>query len=398
MRINHNISSMTAQGSLFRVNRDTAKSLQKLSTGLRINSTSDDAAGLGVSENLRTQIRGMQMAFRNTQDAISLLQIADGALNEQADILQRMREIVIQAKNDTYTQNERDYMYQEFSGLMGELDRIAAVTNYNGMQIFAAPEAEQGENGTLLSGNRPSNSPHQLRDGRNAWTDPSDSLFGADDYASAHHFNMMIGGNYSDIDSASYDATYETFQKSASNMIMIQFGQMDANALLTKDPGLNTRTGNASLLISDFTYSATDLEDVAVDLAYNGAANRQRNIKPLFDHILNLIDGNDEAIPIHAQLRSLNGSGGGRTHNATGLARVNQMRANIGAFINRLDHASNNLLNQIANTQSAEALIRDADFAAESATFSKNQILTQSSTAMLAQSNMVPQSVITLLG
>jgi flagellin len=184
MRINHNISSMTAQGSLFRVNRDTAKSLQKLSTGLRINSASDDAAGLGGSENLRTQIRGMQMAFRNTQDAISLLQIADGALNEQADILQRMREIVIQAKNDTYTQNERDYMYQEFSGLMGELDRIAAVTNYNGMQIFAAPESQTGIEGqTLLASNNYDGTPHAAVDARNIWDDASDSVFGADDSA-----------------------------------------------------------------------------------------------------------------------------------------------------------------------------------------------------------------------
>jgi flagellin len=401
MRINHNISSMTAQGSLFKVNRDTSKSLQKLSTGLRINAASDDAAGLGVSENLRTQVKGMQMAFRNTQDAISLLQIADGALNEQADILQRMREIIIQAKNDTYTQNERDYMFQEFSGLMGELDRIATVTNYNGMQIFAAPEAEQVEGQALYSSTHEERTPHQLRDGRDAWTDPNNSLFGADDYSSANHFNMMIGGNYSDIDNAAYDVNYASYQNSASNMIMIQFGQMDANALLTKDPSISNAvigTGNASLLISDFQYSATDQEDVRIDLAYNGAANRRRNITPLFDHILKLIDGDDADIPLSPQLRSSNGSNGGRTHNATGLARINQMRANIGAFINRLDHASNNLLNQISNTQSAESIIRDADFATESATFSKNQILTQSSTSMLAQSNMVPQSVLTLLG
>jgi flagellin len=378
------------------VNRDTSKSLQRLSTGLRINTASDDAAGLGVSENLRSQVRGMQMAFRNTQDAISLLQIADGALNEQADILQRMREIIIQAKNDTYTQNERDYMFQEFSGLMGELDRIAAVTNYNGMQIFAAPEAEQNEGQTLYTSTHEERTPHQLRDARDAWTDPTDSLFGDDDYSSANHFNMMIGGNYSDMDQAAYDVNFQSFQNSASNMIMIQFGQMDANTLLTKDPSLNTSTGNASRLISDFTYSWTDLEDRAVDRAYNGAGNEQRDIKVLFNHLLKIIDGDDESIPVINFLRSNNGSAG-RTHNVTGLARVNQMRANIGAFINRLDHASNNLLNQISNTQSAEAVIRDADFAGESATFSKNQILTQSSTAMLAQSNMVPQSVLQLI-
>ena len=128
MRINHNISSMTTRNSLFIVNRDLTKSIQKLSTGLRINSAADDAAGLGISENLRTQVKGMNQALKNTQDAIALLNIADGALNEQAAIMQRMRELVIQAKNDTYTQTERDYMGQEFGQLLSELDRIAATT------------------------------------------------------------------------------------------------------------------------------------------------------------------------------------------------------------------------------------------------------------------------------
>lgn len=384
---------------MFRVNRETNKSLQKLSTGLRINSAADDAAGLGVSENLRTQVRGMQMAFRNTQDAISLLQIADGALNEQADILQRMREIVIQAKNDTYTQNERDYMYQEFSGLMGELDRIAAVTNYNGMQIFAAPESQTGIEGqTLLASNNYEGTPHAAIDARDIWDDVSDSIFGADDFSSAHHFNMMLGANYSQNDSDSYNAATQSFDKTAENLITIQFGQMDSNTLLSKDPGASM--GNASLTFDDFKWDsssfANDREEFWLSIAYEGAPS-QGSLQTKLDFLLDLINGSDEDIPTLAFIRSNNGSSG-VTHNATGLQRVNQMRSKIGAMINRLEHSSNNLLNQLSNTQSAESLIRDADFAYETATFSKNQILTQSSTSMLAQSNMVPQSVLQLLG
>jgi flagellin len=387
---------MTAQTSMFRINRDTSKSLQKLSTGLRINTASDDAAGLGVSENLRTQVRGMSMAFRNTQDAIAMLQIADGALNEQADILQRMREIVIQAKNDTYTQTERDYMYEEFSGLMSELDRVAAVTNYNGMQLFAAPESDRGEGRTTLLTNA-HNTPHQLRDARNAWDDDADSIFGADDYSSSHHFNMMIGANYTTIDSDAYDATYESFQPGASNMVMIQFGQMDANTLLAKDPALSATLGNASNVFDNFSMdNMGDFEDFLIDVNMNGLPDNSVHEK--LDYLLRLIDGDDEGIPDNATFRSSQGADGTRTNNLTGLTRVNHMRANIGAMINRLDHASNNLLNQISNTQSAESLIRDVDFASESALFSKNQILTQSSTSMLAQSNMLPQSVLQLLG
>jgi len=396
MRINHNLSSMTAQTSMFRVNRDMSKSLEKLSTGLRINRASDDAAGLGVSENLRTQVRGMQQALRNTQDTISMLQIADGALNEQANILQRMRELVIQAKNDTYTQTERDYMYQEFSGLMGELDRIAAVTNYNGMQLFASPEMNQGENQTLLSVSDPTGTPHALRDARSAWDDNNDSIFGKDDYTSANHFNMMIGANYEDVDSNAFNSTYESYQPASANMLMIQFGQMDANALLTKDAAYGGDMGNASLLFDDFNFdNTTDTEDLIMDYVENGMG-MTNDVGIKFTHLLRLIDGNDEDIALDSFFRTNNGDGGGMTHNLTGLRRVSHMRANIGATINRLEHATNNLMNQITNTQAAESLIRDVDFASETAAFTRNQILTQSSTAMLAQANTKSQTVMQL--
>ncbi len=396
MRINHNLASMTAQTSMFKVNRATNKTIEKLSTGLRINSAADDAAGLGVSENLRTQVRGMHMALRNTQDAISLLQTADGALNEQANILQRMRELVVQAKNDTYTQTERDYMYMEFSGLMSELDRIAAVTNYNGMQIFVAPEAQSGTEGTTLLPSNWAGTPHRAADARNIWDNPTDSVFGADDFANSHHFNMMVGANYSAEDIAGYNAGTESFDKSSSNMVTIQFGQMDSNVLLTKDA--STVLGNASTLFDDFQWDSSgpaDLEEFLLSIAVGNTPGTD-TVHVKFDLLLNLIDGNDGAIADHPLLRSANGSSGS-THNATGLSRVNQMRSDIGAMINRLEHASNNLLNQISNTQAAESILRDADYASEAVQLSKNQILTQSSTAMLAQSNMLPQGMLQLL-
>jgi len=196
MRINHNISSMVTQGALYSVNQAMSKSLQKLSTGLRINSASDDAAGLGVSENLRTQVNGLQQATTNTQDAITLLNIADGALNEQSNILQRMRQLAIQAKNDTYTSTERAYMGSEFYALYQELDRIAAVTNYNKMQIFATPEtdyigtANQGD--TIYAADDLTASPHQLTDERTIYTNQNEAFGGGTDYASSNHFNFMV--------------------------------------------------------------------------------------------------------------------------------------------------------------------------------------------------------------
>ncbi len=138
MRINHNISSMTTQASLFSSNRATSKNLEKLSTGLRINRASDDAAGLAISEKLRSQVTGAKTARRNAQDGISALNIAEGAANEVSSILQRMRELAVQSSTETLTDNERAYTNQEFKALSSEIDRIADVTNFNGMKLLSS--------------------------------------------------------------------------------------------------------------------------------------------------------------------------------------------------------------------------------------------------------------------
>ncbi len=137
MRINHNIPSMTTQSSLFSANREVGKNLEKLSTGLRINRASDDAAGLAISENLRSQVRGTTQAKKNAQDGISLLNIAEGSANEVSSILQRMRELAVQSSTDTLTNSERAFTNQEFKQLTEEIDRISNVTNFNGQKLLA---------------------------------------------------------------------------------------------------------------------------------------------------------------------------------------------------------------------------------------------------------------------
>lgn len=286
MRINHNISSMITQGALSRVNRDMGKSLEKLSTGLRVNRASDDAAGLGVSENLRTQVRGTGQAKRNAQDGIAAINIAEGSANEISDILQRMRELAIQSSNDTLTSTERNYTNQEFNALIDEIDRIANVTNYNGMKLLAHDTAAGARFGAGTEGSA-------------LWVD-ANSTYGTD----------------------SITVTIDT---------------------------LSTGTGNG-IGVSDLTLTTQSLAATAISTL-------------------------DSAID-----------------------SVNTMRSNMGAFVNRLEHAINNLTISNTNQQAAESLIRDVDFATETAKFTRNQILTQSATAMLSQANMVPQSVLQLLG
>jgi len=280
MRINHNISSMITTGALTRSTQAFTKSLEKLSTGLRINRASDDAAGLSVSEGLRTQIGGMTVAKRNASDGIALMQIAEGAAGEISNLLQRMRELAVQSSNDTLTTTERTYTNQEFAALLSEVDRVTNSTQYNSQ--------------TLLAGG-------------------ASSFGGAGSVSSVLH----IGPN-----------------GTAINKITLSVNSTSSGALAMNNTSVSTQSAAQNAITS-------------IDNA---------------------------------------------------ITSVNAMRGNLGAIINRLESAINNLDNQIQNSQSAESLIRDVDFAQESTTFTKNQIMMQSGTAMLAQANNAPQTILGLIG
>jgi flagellin len=297
MRINHNISAMVTQGSLFKVNRETAKSLERLSTGLRVNRASDDAAGLGVSENLRTQVRGTFQAMRNAQDGIAAINVAEGAANEISEVLQRMRELAVQSANDTLTSTERQYTNQEYRQLIDEIDRIAAVTNYNGMKLISSEGTTANERFGIGG---------QGGTGSALWID-ANSVYGSDS-------------------------------------ITISIDSLTSNML-----GSGAQAGGAANLTVTALTTQTDAVVAIQQL--------------------------DESID-----------------------SVNMLRSNLGALVNRLEHGINNLQISNTNQQAAESLIRDVDFAFETTQFTRNQILMQSGTAMLAQANMIPQSVLSLLG
>lgn len=281
MRINHNVSAMITQTALGRADGSMSKSLEKLSTGLRVNRSSDDAAGLAVSERLRGQIRGMGRAKMNAQDGIALMQIAEGAANEIDDVLQRQRELAVQAASDTLTSSDRTYLDLEFKQLSDEIDRITKSAQYNTM--------------TLLDG----------------------TGFGAGAAGSVLH----IGAN----------------AKGADEI------KITVSSVSTASLGMSTSgTGAVGVSTQSSALSAITSVDNALD-------------------------------------------------------KVNRLRADLGSYINRLEHTINNLANQEFNTQDAESRIRDVDFAEETTQFTRNQILVQSSTSMLSQANGAPQSVLGLL-
>jgi flagellin len=281
MRINHNISAMITQVSMRGREKELRTSLERLSTGLRVNRASDDAAGLSVSEQLRTQVRGLNQNRANINDGIALLNVAEGALNEISSMLQRMRELAIQSANDTLTSTERGYLDQEFQHMIDEIDRTTEVSQYNTQ--------------TLIDGDSAANS------------------FGAPGSASSV---LHIGPN-----------------ARAADEITITITGTSSGALGIVGAALTNHVSSVNAIVS-------------VDVAINS---------------------------------------------------VNRIRSDIGAFINRMEHALNNVENQWHNMQNAEAVIRDVDFAAETSQFSRAQILMQSATAMLAQANAVPQTVLSLL-
>jgi len=283
VRIFNNIPSLTAQ-KLLGVNNDRlAKSVERISSGIRINRAADDAAGLAISEGLRSDIRATRQAVRNANDGISVINITEGALNEQASILIRLRELASQASTGTVGSTERQTIQLEFDALRLEIDRIAATTEFNGQKLV---------DGSLAS------------------------------------------------------------SVSSGNQIFIQVGiDSTTNSQINLNTSINLAAVTSSSLSID-TLSVTSSE---------GALSA---------------------------LDSIN----------TSISTVTQGRGKVGAVQNRLARTIANLSITVENLVAAESQIRDADIAHEVAMLTRNQILVQASTAMVGQANLIPQSVLQLLG
>jgi flagellin len=315
MQINHNVRAMVTQHSLYQNNNLMSKSLEKLSTGLRINRAQDDAAGLAMSEQMRTQIRALGKAKQNAQDGIAALQIAEGGLAEITNMLQRQRELAVQASNDTLTSTERMYLNDEFQELSQEIGRIALSTSYNGKNLLA----DGSFNGKTLDAN---------------------TSFGAVNYKTheAQSWTLHVGPNYS-----------------------TGAGGVVSNQTPVTYAGISFKAGATGL--KEFVLGGKNFDELGISVTAGAKG------------AYGAIDALDAAIK-----------------------EVSGARAKIGTFINRLEYTVNNIANLEFNTQDAESRIRDTDFATETTNFTRNQIMVQSATSMLAQANSLPQSVLGLLG
>jgi flagellin len=282
MIINHNMSAMYANRQLDVTQVDTTKSLEKLSSGLRINRAGDDASGLAVSEKLRAQIRGLNQAERNTLNGVSFIQTAEGYLQETQDVLHRIRELAVQSANGIYTEEDRTYIQIEVSALVAEVDRIASHAQFNGMNMLTGRYAR--DSGTLMQ--------------------------------------FQIGAN-------------------TDQNTKVYIGEMTATSL--------------GVLNNQGATGPIDMKDA-------DAANKA-------------ITALDKA-----------------------LTQVNKQRADLGAYQNRFEMAAQGIAIAAENMQASESRIRDVNMANEVVKFTRDAILNQSGTAMLAQANVRTQSVLQLLG
>ena len=283
MVINHNLSAMFANRNLGVTHNQLQSNMEKLSSGQKINRAGDDASGLAVSEKMRSQIRGLNQAEKNINNGVSFIQATEGYLQETTDILQRIRELSVQAANGIYTESDRMQIQVEVSQLVAEVDRIASQAQFNGMNMLTGSFAKDSVSGGIMQ--------------------------------------FQIGAN-------------------VDQNVRVYVGTMTAQAL-----GLTGGQGNDEVI----SVSNPDTANVAITTI-------------------------DEA-----------------------LKRVNSQRADLGAYQNRFELASQGIATAAENLQASESLIRDTDMASAIVDYTKNQILTQSGTAMLAQANTQAQNILSLI-
>lgn len=410
MRINHNIAALNTHRQLNSASTAQMKSMEKLSSGLRINKAGDDAAGLAISEKMRGQVRGLEQASRNAQDSISMIQTAEGALNETHDILQRMRELAVQAGNDTNTTSDRGEIQKEINQLTSEINRIGNTTEFNGQKLLNATD------GTVNAGS-PS--------GAGAPAAPAT--------ATANQTNGT-SGNVTITDATTFtgatgtwtlataDGTTFTLDKGDGNgpaAITFTTGSATVDGLEINLPttpaaadewsidvtaatpaGAGTPATGASSSFSTqiganqnqtMTLEFSDMRSAALGITGTAAASG-------FTATNTVTDGtNDSANEAALDVSTAANAGNAVTAINNAIEAVSAERSKLGANQNRLEHTINNLNTSSENLTAAESRIRDVDMAKEMMEQTKNSILAQASQAMLAQSNQMPQGVLQLL-
>ena len=374
--INTNMSANIAANSMTRNERSMSSTMERLSTGLRINSAKDDAAGLAISSKMTSQVRGLNQAVRNANDAISMIQVAEGAMKEVTNMFQRMRELAVQSISDSNTNADRTALNNEYKQLSAEVARIAENTQWNGTNI--------------LDGARTATT---FQIGANA--------------------NQTIAVNFGDL---STNNAVGTVSANDSTAVTISFTDNGVATTLAADDVIsykvtaaNGDTSYASVKFSELSASSAGDNELdssgaaaALTTGITGShATASTSAVVAFSAAINVSDVTITR-GTHAPVAATDITSSAFANRALGvldtaIEGVNSTRAGLGASMSRLEYASDNLQNVSQNTQAARSRVLDADYAAETTELARTQIIQQASTAMLSQANQSQQSVLSLL-
>ena len=391
MIINHNMNALNAHRNMGVNNTAAGKSMEKLSSGLRINRAGDDAAGLAISEKMRGQIRGLTQASRNSADGISMIQTAEGALNETTNILQRMRELAVQASNDTNTTSDREEIQKEINALTEEVDRIANNTEFNTQKLLNG--SKSGEEGDLVrdevkavQGQFKIVLDKALTDKDKLIIDGKALSFTAAEVADKDLLAAKIGdllGDY-DVEVTQDKKTITLNQKVGKDKDEFKV------ALNSKSDGIKGSVEKDGITQRDTEYSEGK---VSVQVGANASQSMSIEIGDMRAQALKIVNDKGRGLSVETA-QSANEA---ITAFDAALNAVSSQRANLGAVQNRLEYTISNLDNTAENLTSAESTLRDVDMAKEMMEYSKNNILNQAAQAMISQANQQPQNVLQLL-
>lgn len=380
MIINHNMNALNAHRNMTGNTVNSGKSMEKLSSGLRINRAGDDAAGLAISEKMRGQIRGLDQASRNAQDGISLIQTAEGALTETHSMAQRIRELAVQANNGTNNDDDLSEIQKEITQLNAEITRVAEKTEFNTKTLLTGKLGVKAATGTV-----------------------------AMDDLKAAGISVDAGGVKT--------GSTLTFTLDSTNSISVSDGTTTQKIAINPEAIKAGQTLNFDKIGLKMSFSA----DVNLSNGVKGASIHDKNITTTGSNTSFQIGANsDTTLDISINNMSADALGKGASGKVTDLSNVNvtsagagfdenikvidqaikevsAQRSQLGAWQNRLEHTINNLNTSSENLTAAESRVRDVDMAKEMMNFSKNNILSQAAQAMLAQANQQPQGVLQLL-
>ncbi|AKJ30994.1 flagellin [Caldimonas brevitalea] len=394
--INTNIASLTAQRNLNSSQSSLSTSMQRLSSGLRVNSAKDDAAGLAIAERMSTQVRGLNVAARNANDGISLAQVAEGALGKVSDMLQRMRELAVQSANATNSTDDRKALQAEVSQLRDEINRVAKQTAFNGQKLldgsFSAATfqvgANSGESITIA-----------------ALTDASADGLSKVVYGEASEADIDASA-ITDLGAITDGSLVVTVGTEAFTLGDLAVARTGAERMGQVVEAINRRTSDTGVAAflqqeDDGQYTVqlrssnldADGSAVAVTLAGFATATTGLTTTPAITNS----DATSTAGIDELSIETVEDAWLALKQIDDSLDQINEARATLGAVQSRFENAVSNIQIQSENTAAARGRIMDADFAAETANMSRAQILQQAGTAMVAQANQLPQQVLKLL-